>query len=131
MQPAIKKKQKQFVQHHESPALPICYADNWKSVFRHVDDLIRFLPDLERFLGALRLPVNPVWTLRNDHWCGARLPQAREIFGAAVAVRSFKKVVITLDCKGVVDTCCYLQRLLIDHSRVVLPSDNTDLWIFG
>ena len=53
-----------------------------------------------------------------------------EIFGAAVAVRSFKKVVVTLDCKGVVDTCRYLQRLLIDHSRVVLPSDNTDLWAY-
>ena len=61
---------------------------------------------------------------------GCHTAYRAEIFGAAVAVRTFKKVVVTLDCKGVVDTCRYLQRLLIDHSRVVLPSDNTDLWAY-
>lgn len=80
-------------------AIPACYADNWESVFPHVDQLILYLPQLEEFLDAFRLPVNPAkcWTwsldpsqrklLRQVVWCGSRLPvklQAREL-GADVS----------------------------------------------
>ena len=80
-------------------AIPACYADNWESVFPHVDQLILYLPKLEDFLDAFRLPVNPAkcWTWSLDPnkrkslgqvvWCGSRLPvklQAREL-GADVS----------------------------------------------
>ena len=80
-------------------AIPACYADNWESVFPHVDQLALYFPKLEDFLEALRLPVNPAkcWTwsldpgqrklLRQIVWCGSHLPvklQAREL-GADVS----------------------------------------------
>ena len=88
-----------FAQQQANEALAVTYADNWECLFGHVRQLLSFLPELERFLSALRLPVNPTkcwsWSLDPEqrkvlkavHWCGGRLPvklQAREL-GADLA----------------------------------------------
>ncbi len=52
-----------------------------------------------------------------------------DIFGLAVAVRTFMKVVVSLDCKGVVDTAKHLieQKFV---GCVTLPRENADLWAY-
>ena len=88
-----------FARQQAENSLAITYADNWECLFGHVSQLISFLPELERFLEALRLPVNPgkCWSwsmdpdqrkaLRAVRWCGDKLPvklQAKEL-GADLA----------------------------------------------
>ncbi len=88
-----------FAQQQANEAIAITYADNWECLFGHVRQLLAFLPELERFLNALRLPVNPTkcwsWSLDREQrkvlkavrWCGGKLPvklQAREL-GADLA----------------------------------------------
>ena len=48
----------------------------------------------------------------------------------AVAFSSYPKVVVALDCKGVVDTATFLLEQIKWGNPVTLPRDNTDLWAY-
>ena len=53
-----------------------------------------------------------------------------EIMAACSAVHSFRRPIVTLDCKGVVDTGNSILRDLCQGVEPTLPSENTDLWAF-
>ncbi len=49
---------------------------------------------------------------------------------ACSAVHSFLRPIVTLDCKGVVDTGNCILEDLRQGNVPILPSENTDLWAF-
>ena len=53
-----------------------------------------------------------------------------EIFGLAVAVRTYMRVIVSLDRKGVVHTAQLLVEQLKHCGQVTLPHENADIWAY-